>query len=123
MIQRKLDKGWIIFLFDSEHAGILILSYLPNVAPNTIQFIHKRNRRKICEGKSCLVPRLMFIKSSVRSRQEMLTNSLSTLVLDNQTLSKPHMYYYHYLSVGWLDIITSTADNYYVQERLIVDKL
>ena len=65
----------------------------------------------------------MFIKSSVRSRQEMLTNSLSTLVLDNQTLGKPHMYYYHYLSVGWLDIITSTADNYYVQERLIVDKL
>ena len=65
----------------------------------------------------------MFIKSSVRSRQEMLTNSLSTLVLGNQTLSKPHMYYYHYLSVGWLDIITSTADNYYVQERLIVDKL
>ena len=58
----------------------------------------------------------MFIKSSVRSRQEMLTNSLSTLVLDNQTLSKPHMY-------GWLDIITSTADNYYVQQRLIVDKL
>ena len=46
----------------------------------------------------------------------MLTNSLSTLVLDNQTLSKPHMY-------GWLDIITSTADNYYVQQRLIVDKL
>lgn len=39
-----------------------------------------------------------------------------TLVLDNQTLSKPHMY-------GWLDIITSTADNYYVQQRLIVDKL
>lgn len=46
-----------------------------------------------------------------------------TLVLDNQTLSKPHMYYYHYLSIGWLDIITSTADNYYVQQRLIVDKL
>ena len=65
----------------------------------------------------------MFIKSSVRSHQEMLTNSLSTLVLDNQTLSKPHMYYYHYLSIGWLDIITSTADNYYVQERLIVEKL
>ena len=65
----------------------------------------------------------MFIKSSVRSRQEMLTNSLFTLVLDNQTLSKPHMYYYHYLSIGWLDIITSTADNYYVQQRLIVDKL
>ena len=65
----------------------------------------------------------MFIKSSVRSRQEMLTNSLSTLVLDNQTLSKLHMYYYHYLSIGWLDIITSTADNYYVQQRLIVDKL
>ena len=65
----------------------------------------------------------MFIKSSVRSRQEMLTNSLSTLGLDNQTLSKPHMYYYHYLSIGWLDIITSTADNYYVQQRLIVDKL
>ena len=113
MIQRKLDKRWIIFLFDSEHAGILILSYLPNVAPNSIQFIHETNRRKICEGKSCLVPRLMFIKSSVRSRQEMLTNSLSTLVL----------YYYHYLSIGWLDIITSTADNYYVQQRLIVDKL
>ena len=33
------------------------------------------------------------------------------------------MYYYHYLSIGWLDIITSTADNYYVQQRLIVDKL
>ena len=65
----------------------------------------------------------MFIKSSVRSRQEMLTNSLFTLVLDNQTLSKPHMYYYHYLSIGWLDIITFTADNYYVQQRLIVDKL
>ena len=65
----------------------------------------------------------MFIKSSVRSRQEMLTNSLFTLVLDNQTLSKPHMYYYHYLSIGWLDIITSTADNYYVQQRLIVEKL
>ena len=65
----------------------------------------------------------MFIKLSVRSRQEMLTNSLFTLVLDNQTLSKPHMYYYHYLSIGWLDIITSTTDNYYVQQRLIVDKL
>ena len=65
----------------------------------------------------------MFIKSSVRSRQEMLTNSLFTLVLDNQTLSKPHMYFYHYLSIGWLDIITSTADNYYVQQRLIAAKL
>ena len=64
-----------------------------------------------------------MFKSSVRSRQEMLTNSLFTLALDNQTLSKPHMYYYHYLSIGWLDIITSTADNYYVQQRLIVDKL
>ena len=120
MIQRKLDKRWIIFLFDSEHAVILSLSYLPNVVPNSIQFIHKRNRRKICEGKSCLVPRLMFIKSSVRSRQEMLTNSLFTLVLDNQTLSNRHIYYYRF---GWLDTITSTADTHYVQQRLNVAKL
>ena len=70
-----------------------------------------------------LVSSLMFIKSNVMSRQEMLTNSLFTLVLDNQTLSKPHMYYYHYLSFGWLDTITSTADTYYVQQRLNVAKL
>ena len=98
--------------------GILSLSYLSNVVPNSIQFIHKRDWRKIWEGKSSLVSSLMFIESSVRSRQEMLTNSLFALVLqDNQTLCKWHMYDYHYLSFGWLDTITSPADNYYVQQR------
>ena len=54
------------------------------------------------------------------SRQEMLTNSLFTLVLDNQTLSNRHIYYYRF---GWLDTITSTADTHYVQQRLNVAKL
>ena len=46
MIQQQWDKRWIIFLFYSEHAGNIKLSCLPNVVPNSIQFIHKKRLKE-----------------------------------------------------------------------------